>query len=151
MALIHPDARLIDALDGHVLAGDALTAKLARAAEALSAKRSGVVFARFPTDVPAVVRYLGAWEAHRQVGQLASVVVDLLVVVGEGARGIATGAREGGLPPQAVLEVRDRDSALDELLARLRPGDVVLVKASRGAELDLLVDRLARSAGVSAA
>ena len=91
----------------------------------------------------------GAWEAHRQVGQLASVVADLLIVVGDDARGIAVGAREGGLAPHAVLEVPDRDGALDALLQRLRPGDVVLVKASRGAELDLLVDRLALSAGVS--
>jgi UDP-N-acetylmuramyl pentapeptide synthase len=29
---------------------------------------------------------------------------------------------------------------------RLRPGDIVLVKASRGAELDLLVDELRRLA-----
>ena len=93
----------------------------------------------------------GAWEAHRQVGQLASVVADLLIVIGDGARGIAAGAREGGSEPEAVLEVPDRDAALDVLLERLRPGDVVLVKASRGAELDLLVDRLALSAGVSTA
>jgi UDP-N-acetylmuramoyl-tripeptide--D-alanyl-D-alanine ligase len=35
-----------------------------------------------------------------------------------------------------VLFVHDRDTALDTLRPRLREGDVVLVKASRGAGLD---------------
>jgi UDP-N-acetylmuramyl pentapeptide synthase len=40
---------------------------------------------------------------------------------------------------------------MDVLLERLRPGDVVLVKASRGVELDLLVDALvARLGGMEA-
>jgi UDP-N-acetylmuramoyl-tripeptide--D-alanyl-D-alanine ligase len=49
--------------------------------------------------------------------------------------------------------VPDRDAALDALLARVRPGDVILVKASRGIELDLLVDALrdALSSGAGAA
>ena len=37
--------------------------------------------------------------------------------------------------------------ALSILLAELRDGDTVLVKASRGAALDLLVDRLVLAAG----
>ena len=37
---------------------------------------------------------------------------------------------------------RGREAALDLLLRRLRDGDVVLVKASRGVELDRLVDAL---------
>jgi UDP-N-acetylmuramyl pentapeptide synthase len=42
----------------------------------------------------------------------------------------------------AVIPVADREAALTRLLAELRPGDVVLVKASRGIALDLLVDEL---------
>ena len=41
----------------------------------------------------------------------------------------------------------DRDAALDLLRGRLRDGDVVLVKASRGVELDLLVEALRRELG----
>jgi UDP-N-acetylmuramoyl-tripeptide--D-alanyl-D-alanine ligase len=84
----------------------------------------------------------GSDEAHRQVGELASAVAELLVVVGDGAKGIAEGARLGGLPAADVIEAPDREAALDALLQLLQRGDVVLVKASRGAELDLLVDRL---------
>ena len=43
--------------------------------------------------------------------------------------------------------VGDRDAALDFLRPRLREGDVVLVKASRGIELDLLVEPLAAELG----
>jgi UDP-N-acetylmuramoyl-tripeptide--D-alanyl-D-alanine ligase len=80
---------------------------------------------------------------HREVGRAAAGVVDALIVVGgPGAAGIAAGAREAGLDPDRILEAADRDAAAEALRARLRDGDVVLVKASRGIALDLLVDRL---------
>jgi UDP-N-acetylmuramoyl-tripeptide--D-alanyl-D-alanine ligase len=78
---------------------------------------------------------------HRQVG-LAASTLELLVTVGPGAAAIAAGAREAGLAASAIVEVADRVSALAALRSRLRPGDVVLVKASRGIELDRLVDEL---------
>ena len=40
------------------------------------------------------------------------------------------------------MRVPDRDAALAALRPRLRAGDVVLVKASRGIELDKLVEEL---------
>lgn len=79
---------------------------------------------------------------HRAVGEAAARVADLLVAIGEGARGIAESACSAGLPAERLLLVADRESARDALLARLREGDVVLVKASRGLALDLLVDDL---------
>ena len=79
---------------------------------------------------------------HLDVGEAAAGVVDLLVVVGDEALAIADGARDAGLDPAKVLLVHDRDAAIDALRPRLREGDVVLVKASRGIALDLLVDAL---------
>jgi UDP-N-acetylmuramoyl-tripeptide--D-alanyl-D-alanine ligase len=85
----------------------------------------------------------GAVTGHRDVGTAAAATVDLLIVVGRGAAaGIAAGARAAGLDASRILEVPDREAALDLLRARLRDGDVVLVKASRGVELDLLVEAL---------
>jgi UDP-N-acetylmuramoyl-tripeptide--D-alanyl-D-alanine ligase len=55
---------------------------------------------------------------------------------------MADAARRAGMPADAVATVADREAARDHLLAALRPGDVVLVKASRGIALDLLVDDL---------
>jgi UDP-N-acetylmuramoyl-tripeptide--D-alanyl-D-alanine ligase len=92
----------------------------------------------------------GSAGGHRDVGTAAAATCDLLVVVGAGARGIAVAAREAGLDASRVVEVRDRDAALDLLVKRLQPDDVVLVKASRGMELDRLVgDLVARATEVA--
>jgi UDP-N-acetylmuramoyl-tripeptide--D-alanyl-D-alanine ligase len=88
---------------------------------------------------------------HIRVGEHAATIVDRLIVVGEGARGIADGAIGRGLDPAGVHVVADRDEALSTLLAELQDGDAVLVKASRGAALDLLVGRLALAAGTGEA
>lgn len=84
----------------------------------------------------------GTEAGHREVGAAAAVLADLLVVVGEGARPTAESARAAGLAPDRIAEVGDREAAQAALRTLLRPGDVVLVKASRGAELDRLVDAL---------
>ena len=70
MRLLHADARLVDAVTGEVLGGSALTARVSAAAEAYRRYRPGVVFARIPVEVPAVVRYLGAWQAQRPIALL---------------------------------------------------------------------------------
>jgi UDP-N-acetylmuramoyl-tripeptide--D-alanyl-D-alanine ligase len=84
----------------------------------------------------------GHERGHEQVGEAAAAVVDRLVVVGADAAGIARGARSAGLDASAIAEVPDRAAALEELVASVTPGDVVLVKASRGIALDVLVDEL---------
>jgi UDP-N-acetylmuramoyl-tripeptide--D-alanyl-D-alanine ligase len=82
---------------------------------------------------------------HERVGAAAAGVVDALVVIGPAARGIATGARAGGLAADRILELADRESAVAPLVSLLRDGDVVLVKASRGIGLDVLVEDLRAS------
>jgi UDP-N-acetylmuramoyl-tripeptide--D-alanyl-D-alanine ligase len=84
---------------------------------------------------------------HRATGEAAAALVDRLVVVGDGAAAIASGAIDAGMDRSAVSTVADRAAALDLLTELLEPGDVVLVKASRGVALDLLVDDLVASLG----
>ncbi|MFI5254381.1 MAG: UDP-N-acetylmuramoyl-tripeptide--D-alanyl-D-alanine ligase [Candidatus Limnocylindrales bacterium] len=79
---------------------------------------------------------------HRTTGAAAAGVAALLVTIGEGGREMAAGALGAGLPPGALIEAADADAALAALLPRLAPGDVILVKGSRGVALDRLVDRL---------
>jgi UDP-N-acetylmuramoyl-tripeptide--D-alanyl-D-alanine ligase len=86
---------------------------------------------------------------HRRTGEAAAELADRLVVVGSGAAGIADGAAEAGMSSAAVSVVPDRDAAREHLLRTLEPGDVVLVKASRGVALDVLVDELAAALGVA--
>lgn len=84
-----------------------------------------------------------AAEMHHAVGRAAAAAgLDKLVLIGELARAAAAGALEGGMPPGDVVHFatrRDAESKLDELFV---PGDVVLVKASRGMRLEGLVRRL---------
>jgi UDP-N-acetylmuramoyl-tripeptide--D-alanyl-D-alanine ligase len=79
---------------------------------------------------------------HREVGEAAALVCELLVVVGDGAAMIADGAVAAGLDPALIVRAADVDAARGLLADELRAGDVVLVKASRGAELERLVDGL---------
>ena len=81
-------------------------------------------------------------EAHRTVGEAAAQTADWLVVVGRAASPIAAGAVDAGMDPARIVTVPDPDAALTLLPARLRKGDVVLIKASRGIGLDRLVDGL---------
>jgi UDP-N-acetylmuramoyl-tripeptide--D-alanyl-D-alanine ligase len=84
----------------------------------------------------------GSEAGHREVGMAAAAACAVLCVVGAGAVGIGAGAREAGMPPDRIVEAPDREAAAERLGSLLRPGDVVLVKASRGVALELLVDRL---------
>ena len=80
---------------------------------------------------------------HREVGELAAKHVDGLLVVGERARWIAEGARSAGLG--RVVTADDPDQAVIVLDREIAPGigDLLLVKGSRGIELDRLVDAIA--------
>ena len=80
---------------------------------------------------------------HREVGEAAAGLADLVVVVGEEASGIADGVASGH---GSVVRVPDRAAALQALRERLEPGDVVLVKASRGVALEWIVESLVGSA-----
>lgn len=74
---------------------------------------------------------------HRAVGKYAASRADVVVAVGEAARLIADGAGE------RVVAVADNGAAVDWLRRQLAAGDVVLVKASRGARLDEVATALA--------
>lgn len=75
--------------------------------------------------------------AHRSIGELAAALdIFCVVTVGEGAAGIAEGA---GLRAHRVADV---EAAVAFLTERLRPSDVVIVKASRGGRLERVADAL---------
>jgi UDP-N-acetylmuramoyl-tripeptide--D-alanyl-D-alanine ligase len=81
---------------------------------------------------------------HAECGTAAADAgLDLLIVVGsETARGLADAAVRRGMPAAAVMHVRDASEATEVVLQRIRPGDLVLVKGSRGIGLDRVVERL---------
>lgn len=78
--------------------------------------------------------------AHSQIGTLCrSLGVDEVIVVGP-ADGYAAGIAEGAGNIASMVD--DPAAAADALSGRLRPGDVVLVKASRAARLEQVADAL---------
>ena len=66
-----------------------------------------------------------------------------VVAVGEGAGPVHDGAlAEGAAEGEGTVAVPDVGSALALLRAEVRPGDVVLVKASRSSGLETLAEAL---------
>jgi UDP-N-acetylmuramoyl-tripeptide--D-alanyl-D-alanine ligase len=85
---------------------------------------------------------------HDSIGRLAvRLNVARLVVVGDGARAMDTGARHEGSWGQESTWVPDADAAFALLEQELAPGDVVLLKSSRDAGLRWLGDRLVEGPG----
>ncbi|HEY7597953.1 MAG TPA: UDP-N-acetylmuramoyl-tripeptide--D-alanyl-D-alanine ligase [Actinophytocola sp.] len=85
----------------------------------------------------------GGDEAHEQIGRLAMRLhIDRLVAVDEQAGGIQHGARLEGFNGEEPVLVPDVEAAIALLNAELRPGDVVLVKASKVAALWRVADAL---------
>ncbi len=81
--------------------------------------------------------------AHDAIGRLAvRLDVNLLLAVGEAARPIANGAALEGSWNGEAQWVADHDAAVRQLLGLLEPGDVVLVKGSRAAELQRVAQAL---------
>lgn len=81
---------------------------------------------------------------HDAIGRLAvRLNVSRLVVVGETARPMASGAQHEGSWGDEAVWVPDADAAYELLSTELAAGDVVLFKSSRDAGLRWLGDRLA--------
>jgi UDP-N-acetylmuramoyl-tripeptide--D-alanyl-D-alanine ligase len=83
-----------------------------------------------------------AEDAHREIGQLAGRTLELLVAVGAAGRTLADAALGAGLDSNALVRVPDAEAAAAALEPRLRPGDVVLVKASRSVGLERVAEAL---------
>lgn len=81
-------------------------------------------------------------EAHQIVGRRAAQVADWLLVAGELGRIIGETALAVGFDPQHLIFAKDKAELVVWLENRLRTGDYVLVKASRGARFDEVVAEL---------
>ncbi|MFI5176923.1 MAG: UDP-N-acetylmuramoyl-tripeptide--D-alanyl-D-alanine ligase [Vicinamibacterales bacterium] len=85
---------------------------------------------------------------HEACGRHAAEVgVDALVVVGgPAADGLARGAAEAGLAASQIQRFADSATAAEPVARLVKPGDLVLVKGSRGTRTDLIADRLKEGA-----
>ena len=81
---------------------------------------------------------------HVECGQAAvkAGISRLVAVGGVAAAALAGAARDAGLHGEAAVHVGTSAEAAELLLASMAPGDLVLVKGSRGIGTDLVVERL---------
>ena len=132
--------------DGLLVVNDAYNANPASMRSALTTlgeigRRRG----RRTVAVLGVMRELGQdHEAgHREVGAAAAALgVEVLVVVGEEAGGIAEAARAAEAWGGEAILTASREDATAWVRENARASDVVLVKASRGAALEHLVEEV---------
>jgi UDP-N-acetylmuramoyl-tripeptide--D-alanyl-D-alanine ligase len=90
------------------------------------------------------MRELGAQSAalHRAVGKLAATCgAAVLIAVGSHAEDQAAGALEAGMDTTAVRVCADPAAAAAAVIDLWQPGDVVLLKGSRGADTEAAVRR----------
>jgi UDP-N-acetylmuramoyl-tripeptide--D-alanyl-D-alanine ligase len=81
---------------------------------------------------------------HEACGRAAAAagVQELVVIGGAAAESLAMGAERAGLDRTHVHRFSDSLSAADAIPLLIRPGDLVLVKGSRGTRTDVVADRL---------
>ena len=84
-----------------------------------------------------------AVQMHEEVGAfVARQGIDRLVACGPLGRSFADGAREAGQDPTHIVEAKDAHTAAEAAKVITKPGDVVLIKASRGMKLEFVADAL---------
>ncbi len=87
---------------------------------------------------------LGKYEAagHQQVGQRAAEVAEQLVLVGQLAKHYIAGARAQGMAQEHLYVAADNADAVRYLQSLLGPEDIVLIKGSRGMQMETIVAAL---------
>ena len=84
-----------------------------------------------------------AQPAHRDIGmEVIRHKTDYLLTVGALAAEIAGGALAGGMPADRVIITKDHADLAERLKVILRKGDVVLLKGSRGATMERVLEAL---------
>jgi UDP-N-acetylmuramoyl-tripeptide--D-alanyl-D-alanine ligase len=80
---------------------------------------------------------------HREAGkQVKQNEWDFLVTVGPLSLQMADGAIRAGMNDKHILSFENSEQAADHVASLLEPGDLVLVKGSRGIRMEKIVERL---------
>jgi UDP-N-acetylmuramoyl-tripeptide--D-alanyl-D-alanine ligase len=83
-------------------------------------------------------------EAHRELGRLAGALgLDAVFALGAHAPRVAEGAAAAGMPAERIFVFAELDALGESVARELAPGDWVLVKGSRSARMERIVERLA--------
>jgi len=89
-------------------------------------------------------------ELHRQCGrEIGALKIDRLIGIRGLARELIAGAIEAGMSPEHTHFCETPEDAADELIALKSPGDLILIKASRGVRAERVIERLRAGIGSS--
>lgn len=80
--------------------------------------------------------------AHKMVGKMAAEKTDVLITVGKASRFIAEGAKESGMEPAKVFEYESKEALYIDLDKILEKNDVILIKGSRGMQMEKVADAI---------
>ena len=77
---------------------------------------------------------------HYKVGRIAAEKADMVFAYGPHAGRVIDGTLTGGMPETMGRAFEDREELAQHLKRAVKPGDVLLFKASRGMHLELVLD-----------
>ena len=78
---------------------------------------------------------------HFRVGRIAAEKADVLLAYGPNSSRIVSGAITGGMPDTRVKGYENRDDIVAAMKRMIKPGDVILVKGSRGMRMELILEQ----------
>jgi len=87
-------------------------------------------------------------ELHRKVGEdAAGMGVGSLFTMGDFASDIASGAKAAGMSESDISICEDHEQLCRGVEERIKAGDILLVKGSRGMKMEVLVEYLKQEIG----
>lgn len=81
-----------------------------------------------------------AWAEHYKIGRIAAEKADMVFAYGPHAKRVLSGTMTGGMPETMGRAFEDRQELIQALKWAAKPGDVMLFKASRGMQLEKILE-----------
>lgn len=81
-----------------------------------------------------------AEEEHKKLGESAFADADFLITAGENGKFIAEGAKAAGM--SEVVSFENTDQAAEKICNYIKPGDCILIKASRGMKFEKIYQKI---------
>ena len=78
---------------------------------------------------------------HYRVGRIAAEKAELILAYGPNSSRIINGAITGGVPDAKAKAFEDRNEIVTAMKRMVKPGDVILVKGSRGMHMELILEQ----------
>jgi UDP-N-acetylmuramoyl-tripeptide--D-alanyl-D-alanine ligase len=135
--------KIIEGMKGSVVIDDSYNASPVATEEALSTLR---LIEGFPRKIAVLgdMLELGKFseEEHERIGERVRGTANLLVTVGDQAKGIAAGALKEGMDGARVFQFNNSKETAEFLKKEIREGDVILVKGSQSIRTERIVEKI---------